>query len=94
MIVTTTPSVEGHNIVEYKGIVFGEVIAGEGIEQGMALNASGRQHDVIVVAVLFQNLHVLQWGAMCAIFVDGLQHCFCHGASPPSFRVVTYTLRS
>ena len=28
MIVTTTPSVEGHNIVEYKGIVFGEVIAG------------------------------------------------------------------
>lgn len=28
MITTTTPSVEGHNIVEYKGIVFGEVIAG------------------------------------------------------------------
>lgn len=28
MILTTTPSVEGHNIREYKGIVFGEVIAG------------------------------------------------------------------
>jgi len=28
MIVTTTPSIEGKNIVEYKGIVFGEVIAG------------------------------------------------------------------
>ena len=28
MIVTTTPSVEGHRIAEYKGIVFGEVIAG------------------------------------------------------------------
>lgn len=28
MISTTTPSVEGHSIVEYKGIVFGEVVAG------------------------------------------------------------------
>ncbi|NLF26661.1 MAG: putative heavy metal-binding protein [Clostridiales bacterium] len=28
MIVTTTPSVEGKRIVEYRGIVFGEVISG------------------------------------------------------------------
>ena len=28
MIITTTPSVEGKKIVEYKGIVFGEVISG------------------------------------------------------------------
>lgn len=28
MIVTTTPSVEGKRIIEYRGIVFGEVIAG------------------------------------------------------------------
>lgn len=28
MIVTTTPSVEGANITEYRGVVFGEVIAG------------------------------------------------------------------
>jgi len=28
MIVTTTPSIEGKNIVEYRGIVFGEVISG------------------------------------------------------------------
>jgi len=28
MIVTTTPSVEGRKIVEYKGIVFGEVVSG------------------------------------------------------------------
>ncbi|WFA09182.1 putative heavy metal-binding protein [Tissierella sp. Yu-01] len=28
MIVTTTPNIEGKEIVEYKGIVFGEVIAG------------------------------------------------------------------
>ncbi len=28
MIITTTPSIEGKKIVDYKGIVFGEVIAG------------------------------------------------------------------
>lgn len=28
MIITTTPSVEGKRITEYKGVVFGEVIAG------------------------------------------------------------------
>ncbi|NMD37726.1 MAG: putative heavy metal-binding protein [Christensenellaceae bacterium] len=28
MIVTTTPSIEGRKVREYKGIVFGEVVAG------------------------------------------------------------------
>lgn len=28
MIVTTTPNVEGRKIIEYKGIVFGEVVSG------------------------------------------------------------------
>lgn len=28
MIVTTTPSVEGKRIVDYKGVVFGEVVSG------------------------------------------------------------------
>lgn len=28
MILTTTPTIEGRTIVEYKGIVFGEVISG------------------------------------------------------------------
>ena len=28
MILTTTPNVEGRTIVEYKGVVFGEVISG------------------------------------------------------------------
>ncbi len=28
MIVTTTPTIEGKQIVEYKGIIFGEVISG------------------------------------------------------------------
>lgn len=28
MIITTTPNVENHQIVEYKGLVFGEVVSG------------------------------------------------------------------
>ena len=28
MIITTTPSIEGKKIVDYKGVVFGEVISG------------------------------------------------------------------
>ena len=28
MIITTTPTIEGKKIVEYKGVVFGEVISG------------------------------------------------------------------
>ncbi len=40
MITTTTPSVEGHNIVEYKGIVFGEVIAGVNVIKDMVAGLS------------------------------------------------------
>lgn len=29
MIITTTPNIEGKQIVEYKQVVFGEVIAGQ-----------------------------------------------------------------
>ena len=35
MIVTTTQSVEGRKIVEYKGIVFGEVISGVNLVKDM-----------------------------------------------------------
>jgi len=31
MIVSTTPTIEGRNIVEYKGVVFGETIIGANI---------------------------------------------------------------
>ena len=31
MIITTTPTIEGRNIVSYKGIVFGEVVSGVNI---------------------------------------------------------------
>ncbi|HZJ77804.1 MAG TPA: putative heavy metal-binding protein [Clostridia bacterium] len=40
MIITTTPTVEGKNIVEYKGIVFGEVIAGVNVIKDIAAGFS------------------------------------------------------
>lgn len=36
MIITTTPSVEGRRILEYKGVVFGEVISGVDFISDMA----------------------------------------------------------
>ena len=35
MIITTTPTIEGKKIVEYKGIVFGEVISGVNMVKDM-----------------------------------------------------------
>ena len=36
MIVTTTPSIDGKRITEYKGIVFGEVVSGGNVIKDMA----------------------------------------------------------
>ena len=36
MILTTTPTIEGRTIVEYKGVVFGEVIAGVDVLRDIA----------------------------------------------------------
>ena len=48
MISTTTPTIEGHVIVEYRGIVFGEVISGvdmfRDIAAGMRNIFGGRSH--------------------------------------------------
>lgn len=40
MIITTTTSVEGKHIIEYKGIVFGEVISGVNIMRDFAAGLS------------------------------------------------------
>lgn len=40
MIITTTPSIEGMKIVEYKGIVFGEVVAGVNFIKDFAASLS------------------------------------------------------
>ena len=53
MIVTTTPSVEGHNIVEYKGIVFGEVIAG--VNDGQELASLQHHLEMILGAMIRVN---------------------------------------
>ncbi len=40
MIITTTPTVEGKKIVEYKGIIFGEVISGVNVIKDFAAGLS------------------------------------------------------
>lgn len=40
MITTTTPSVEGRKIIEYRGIVFGEVISGVNFVRDIAASFS------------------------------------------------------
>ena len=40
MIVTTTPNVEGRKVIEYKGIVFGEVISGVNFVKDFAAGLS------------------------------------------------------
>ena len=40
MIITTTPTVEGRRITEYKGIVFGEVIVGVNVVKDIAASFS------------------------------------------------------
>ncbi|MBO5337454.1 MAG: putative heavy metal-binding protein [Lachnospiraceae bacterium] len=40
MIITTTQAVEGHEIVDYKGIVFGEVISGVNVVRDFAAGLS------------------------------------------------------
>lgn len=47
MIITTTPTIQNHNIAEYKGIVFSEVISGVNALKDLA--ASFR--DVFIVGV-------------------------------------------
>jgi uncharacterized protein YbjQ (UPF0145 family) len=40
MIITTTPNIEGKTITEYKGIVFGEVVAGVNFVKDFAAGLS------------------------------------------------------
>ncbi len=40
MIITTTPTIEGRHIMEYKGIVFGEVVSGVDFVKDIAASFS------------------------------------------------------
>ncbi|MDO9927714.1 heavy metal-binding domain-containing protein [Glaesserella parasuis] len=53
MIITTTPNVENHQIVEYKGLVFGEVVSGANAVVGVSMeyqSMGGDKGMFIVVA--------------------------------------------
>ena len=50
MIVTTTPSIEGKHIVEYRGIVFGEVISGVNFIKDFAAGAYTGQNFTVTIA--------------------------------------------
>ncbi|MBQ6696272.1 MAG: putative heavy metal-binding protein [Lachnospiraceae bacterium] len=81
MIITTTPSVEGHNIVEYKGIAFGEVISGVNVVRDFAAGISnffggrsGAYEEELVNArnQAMQEMHqrAAQMGANAIVGVD------------------------
>lgn len=81
MISTTTPSVEGKTIVEYKGIVFGEVVAGVNFIKDFAAGLSnffggrsGTYEDEIIQArqqaIVEMEQRAGQMGANAVVGVD------------------------
>lgn len=81
MIVTTTPSVEGRRIVEYKGIVFGEVVAGVNFVRDFAASLtnifggrSGSYEDELISArqnaLREMEQRAMQMGANAVVGVD------------------------
>ena len=81
MIVTTTPSVEGKKIVEYKGIVFGEVISGVNMVKDMMAGLTnifgGRSNtyeDELIAArrnaIAEMEQRAVQLGANAVVGVD------------------------
>ena len=80
MIITTTPSIEGRQIVEYKGVVFGEVIAGVNFVKDFAAGLSnffgGRsqtyEEELIQTresAIGEMEQRAIQWGANAVVGV-------------------------
>ena len=76
MIITTTPTVEGRRITEYKGIVFGEVIAGVNVVKDIAASFSnffgGRSgtYENELISAREQAIHELDADAVVAVDVD------------------------
>lgn len=81
MIITTTPSVEGKRIVEYKGIVFGEVISGVNFVRDIAASLSNvfggrsRSYEEELVnarenALREMEQRAIQMGANAVVGVD------------------------
>ena len=81
MITTTTPSVEGKRIVEYKGIVFGEVVSGVNFVRDIAASfsnffggRSGSYEEELIAArqnaLAEMEQRALQVGANAVVGVD------------------------
>ncbi len=81
MIVTTTPSIEGKSITQYKGIVFGEVVSGVNFLKDLAAGLSnifggrsGSYEDELIRARLnaLQEMEqrAMQLGANAIVGVD------------------------
>lgn len=81
MIVTTTPSIEGRRIVEYKGIVFGEVVSGVNFVKDIAASfsnffggRSGSYEEELIAArqnaLAEMEQRALQVGANAVVGVD------------------------
>ena len=81
MIVTTTPTVEGKRIVEYKGIVFGEVVCGVNFVKDIAASLSnffggrsGSYEDELITArqnaLREMEQRAAQMGANAVVGVD------------------------
>ena len=65
MITTTTPSIEGKKIVEYKGIVFGEVVSGVNFVKDIAASFSnffgGRSEATRKNLLKPEKMHLERW---------------------------------
>jgi len=81
MILTTTPSVEGRRITEYKGVVFGEVIAGVNFLRDIAASIrnfvggrSGSYEDELIrareQAMREMSERAMQLGADAVVGID------------------------
>ena len=81
MITTTTPSVEGKRIVEYKGIVFGEVVSGVNFVRDIAASfsnffggRSGSYEEELIAArqnaLAEMEQRAIQVGANAVVGVD------------------------
>jgi len=81
MILTTTPSVEGRKITDYKGVVFGEVVAGVNFLRDFAASVrnviggrSGSYEDELIrareQAMREMSERALQMGADAVVGID------------------------
>ena len=80
-IVTTTPTIEGKQIVEYKGIVFGEATFGSGMGtelKGIVAAFTGKRtggyekklHETRTAALEQMQSHAAELGANAVVGVD------------------------